>query len=405
MFTNLNHRHVFIICFVAIVVFSTIQPIGPNDVSRYLSIVSLAKDNSFIIDEELEKTDTMDKIYVDGHFYSDKPPLFALTFAPIYYAAKSINISVYSKYLYKFSIILILGTLFAFAMSLFYKEYSERFDKHKWLLLLLIFATPYYVFNRVLMSHALVGSLLYISFYCIRKENRFPFMILAGLLSGLAMTYDHGAIFIVLSFILYLILTKKIKELIAFGAIAAIPVLVHLVIVFHLSGSLLPLNMHPEYFNYPGGKWANFSAGLSGGLKHTNPLSLLGYMLALLFMFPFGYQSKGLFLTAPILIFAFIEIVREMREKKIEAISLFAGIFLLFLFYSFTSNNVGGGDYAVRWFIIFMPLCLPYAVKFYDSSGTKKGVRGWFNFALIVSLLISVLYSFISWLGGFTPLF
>jgi len=398
----INYKQVFIICFLAIFVFSTVSPIGPNDVSRYLSIISLAKDQSLVIDDELKRMDTMDKIRIDGHFYSDKPPLFALTFSSIYCAARSLGISVYSKYPYKLSIILIMGTFFAFAMSLFYKEYADRFPKLKWLLLCLIFATPYYVFNRVLMSHALVGSLLYISFYLLRKKERPLFIMLAGLLSGLAVTYDHGAVFIFAAFLLYLLLRQRVGDLGLFGSFCLLPVFVHLLIVHQISGSLLPLNMQSGVFDYPGSAFAGGSG--TGGLKHSSPLSLLGYMLALLFMFPFGYHSKGLFLTAPILVFAFIQMVRDARNKDLEALSLFAGILLLFLYYSLSSNNLAGGDYVVRWFIIFMPLCLPYVAEFYDSSSNKKGVRGWFNFALVVSLLISFLYSFVSWLGGITPL-
>ena len=422
---NLNYRQVFIICLAAIIIFSTLSPVGPNDLSRYLNIVSIAKKGSLIIDEELQKFDTMDKLFINGHFYSDKPPLFAITFSPVYYAAKLLNIPVYNKYLYKFSIILIPGIFFAFAMSLFYKEYAVNFEREKWLLLLLIFATPYYVFNRVLMSHALVGSMLYISFYFIRKKSRGLFMPLAGILSGLAMTYDHGAIFIFFSFSLYLLLRKKMKDLILLISFSLLPVSAHVAIVYQLSGSILPLNMHTEFFDYPGSVWFN-SGELTGGLKHTTIQSLSGYITALLFASP-GYQSKGLFLTAPILIFGFIQMIREARAIKLEAISLLSGIFLLFAYYALFSV-ASGGDYVVRWFIIFMPLCLPYTAGFYEAgcvlymplslsrlpfiskaygpSCRNIKVRGWFNFALIISLSISVLYSFISWLsGGFTPLF
>ncbi|HDH53127.1 MAG TPA: hypothetical protein ENH24_01415 [Nitrospirae bacterium] len=119
--------------------------------------------------------------------------------------------------------------------------------------------------------------------------------------------------------------------------------------------------------------------------------------------------------------------IREARAIKLEAISLLSGIFLLFAYYALFSV-ASGGDYVVRWFIIFMPLCLPYTAGFYEAgcvlymplslsrlpfiskaygpSCRNIKVRGWFNFALIISLSISVLYSFISWLsGGFTPLF
>ncbi|MDD4178613.1 MAG: hypothetical protein PHH14_01000 [Candidatus Margulisbacteria bacterium] len=399
----LKYKQIFILCLLAIALFATTAPIGPNDLSRYLSIVSLAKGEGLVIDQGLQQADTMDKILIKGHFYSDKPPLFALTFAPIYYGARLSGIALDNKYLYKLAILLIMGTFFALAMTLFYKEYAARFPELQWLLLGLIFATPYYVFNRVLMSHALVGSLLYIAFYLIRKKEGSYFPLWAGLLSGLAITYDNGAGFLFCSFILYLSWNRRWRDLVLLVAASLLPIIIHLLIVYQLSGSWLPLNTHSEYFNYPGSYFANGSG--SGNLKFSEPFSLLGYMLALLFIFPFGYLSKGLFLTAPILIFAFIQMGREARAGKAAAFTLLIGILLLFFYYALTSNNLAGGDYAVRWFIIFMPLCLPYVVKYYAAGENKKGWRGWFNFALIVSLLISLLYSFVSWLGGVTPLF
>ena len=404
---NLNHKHIFVICLTCIVIFSTISPFSVNDRSRYLSILSIANNHTLIIDHELQKADTIDKIMINNHYYSDKPPLFAITFSPIYLIAKKMKISVYNKYLYKFSIILIMGLFFAYAMSLFFKECEIYLPNHKWLLSLLIFTTPYYVFNRVLISHALVGSLLYIAFYYIRKKDNIFLIMLAGLFSGLAVAYDHGAIFIFLGFLCYIFFIKDFKKMAYIILFSLIPILIHTVIVYKLSGSILPLNLHREFFNYPNSPWYD-SNGLTGTFKHPTILSFIGYVLALLFILP-NCPAKGLFLITPILLFAFIQIFKDTRSKsqniRFEAVSLLIGISLLILYYALFSNNLGGGDYMVRWFIIFMPLCLPYIARSYSLLYEKMKWKGWFYFALCSSLYFSIVHSFFAPTGGLTPLF
>lgn len=400
---SLNYQQVFALCFLVVLLVATIQPIGPNDVSRYLNILAVADGKGLSIDQQLTRMDTMDKIIIKGHFYSDKPPLFALTFVPIFSLAKICGISIYNPYLYKLALALVLGLFFAWAMAAFYREYAERFPLYRWLILALIFATPYYVFNRVLMSHALVASLLYLAFYFLRRKTGASWLILAGLFSGLAVAYDHGAVFLLLAFLLYLFLAGRLRALIPFLLAASLPLAAHLLVVYQMSGSLLPLNMQPELFNYPGSVFSDGRA--TGGWKHPDLFSFAGYLLALLFIFPFGYHSKGLFLTAPVLLFAVIQLFRSAWGGEKEGRALLVGILLLFFYYALSSNNLAGGDYTVRWFIIFMPLLFPYAVQFYTFSGQQKNIKGWFIFTLVISLLISFLYSFVSWLGGVTPLF
>jgi len=57
-----------------------------NDRSRWCTVWSLAERGTWQIDEIITRPgwDTIDKVYVNGHFYSSKPPFIAVLVAPLY---------------------------------------------------------------------------------------------------------------------------------------------------------------------------------------------------------------------------------------------------------------------------------------------------------------------------------
>ncbi|MGA2190987.1 MAG: hypothetical protein ABSH33_20915, partial [Steroidobacteraceae bacterium] len=58
-------------------------PMTWNDESRMASIQSLVETKSFVIDRT-DFVSTGDKVFIGGHFYSDKPPMPALLGALVY---------------------------------------------------------------------------------------------------------------------------------------------------------------------------------------------------------------------------------------------------------------------------------------------------------------------------------
>src|ERR1700722_1819139 len=82
---------------------------GWNDGSRLAAVVSLVDRGTFVIDdsifvnvprgsspytpefEALSQTGTLDRLYIDGHYYSDKSPVPAILLAGVYQAAHSLT--------------------------------------------------------------------------------------------------------------------------------------------------------------------------------------------------------------------------------------------------------------------------------------------------------------------------
>lgn len=64
-----------------------------NDRSRWCTVWSLAERSTWQIDEIIARPgwDTIDKVHVDGHFYSSKPPFVALLVTPVYWVVRRVT--------------------------------------------------------------------------------------------------------------------------------------------------------------------------------------------------------------------------------------------------------------------------------------------------------------------------
>src|SRR5262245_44064961 len=67
---------------------------GWNDGSRLSAVEALVDHGTFAIDDSVFVNDspsrhgTKDKLFIDGHFYSDKPPVMSLLIAYVYRGAR-----------------------------------------------------------------------------------------------------------------------------------------------------------------------------------------------------------------------------------------------------------------------------------------------------------------------------
>src|ERR1700736_3232055 len=64
-------------------------PMTWNDESRMATIQSLVETHSFMIDQTTFVS-TGDKVFINGHFYSDKPPLPSILGAVVYFPLYSL---------------------------------------------------------------------------------------------------------------------------------------------------------------------------------------------------------------------------------------------------------------------------------------------------------------------------
>lgn len=83
----------YLLLFLIIFAILTKSSMGPwNDRSRMATIDSLVERGTFVIDNS-DYVWTGDKIYVNGHFYSDKPPVLSFLAAGPYFLMKSLGVT------------------------------------------------------------------------------------------------------------------------------------------------------------------------------------------------------------------------------------------------------------------------------------------------------------------------
>lgn len=80
---KLKHHQVFVLFFFIFALSTKLGVASWNDASRMDTIQSIVERKSFIIDNSIFETG--DRFLLNGHFYSDKPPILALSGSLIYF--------------------------------------------------------------------------------------------------------------------------------------------------------------------------------------------------------------------------------------------------------------------------------------------------------------------------------
>jgi hypothetical protein len=364
---------------------------------------------------------TLDKIFIAGHFYSDKSPVPALWLAGWYQLWEGMTGGTAGSHPNRFCLTMTVassGLAYMVAVWCLYRL-GRRLGLPFFLCLLLTssfgvatVALPYvrHVNNHILLLA--VTSALALRVASIRDEILDPHVSWRrsaglGFLAGLGYTIDLGAGPVILLCTSGLVLIGCIREQTSLStsaktclafALAALPWLgLHHALNYVIGGSFKPANANPEYFRWPG---CPFAAGnLTGSLVHPDLGSFLLYAASMLAgKRGFLGHNLPLFLTIPAF-FILLRRCRELWRELLWALGCFAGTWLL---YAATSNNSSGQCCTIRWFV---PLLAPgYFVlalllhRFPRYSLDLLVLSFW-------GLLLVLLMSEGPWMGGMVPFF
>jgi chromate transport protein ChrA len=335
---------------------------------------------------------TLDKLFIHGHYYSDKSPVPALLMAGEYQlwkwatswtarthpdrfcAAMTLASSGLSYVLavlciyrlgrpLRLPLLLRLALTGSFALATVALPYAQQVNNH--ILLLAVTA-------------ALVLELAWLMAESQRGSMSAWRLAAVGTLAGLGYTIDLGTGPVILLCTTVLIAACRKKTLLRsvanqdsagtrsgerapllgfwssglIFALAALPWLVlHHALNYAIGGSFQPANAHAEYFVWPGSPFA--VRNLTGSWAHDGPLTFLIYAASMLGgKRGFLGHNLPLFLTLP----ALIVLLRRHRESwpgALWALGCCGGTWLL---YAATSNNSSGQCCSIRWFV---PLLAP----------------------------------------------
>jgi len=388
-----------------------------NDQSRMAAVESLVQRGAWIIDESPFYR-TVDRILVDGHFYSDKPPVLTFIASGVYAVLHDgFHLTLdaewcdfdespchcrafcddHSDWAYYLLTLLLIGLPSALMLALFYSMTGLFGLANPAALLLttiLGLATPVFPYSTVFNSHVPAAACLLAGFYAVlrarlssaRDECVHRWLFVAGLLTALAFTFDLGTILFFVAFFGYAAWEPRPKvgattasdgrisdqERFCPPGSAPLPRLlttcasmVKCLPWSYLLGGLLPIALMAilDYqvvgnplppYMYTRGYDYAGSRFPQTIAGNRSPQNVWLYGLRLLF------GDHGLFAFSPVLLVAVVALMRVWRDRAdrlrgaAATIGLTSSLFILY-FILFT-DNFGGAAYGPRWYTVFIPL-------------------------------------------------
>lgn len=383
---------VFIAFFILIGVFTKTYPVSSNDQSRLAATQSIVEHGTFAIDNS-RFNKTIDRVKIGNHFYSDKPMLTYLILVPIYHVLYYSGITMNNNLGLVYFILSILTVgLSTSIMLVYFYRFLKRYDLSNRLRLfyttVLGLGTLIFVYSLVINNHGLAAAFLFLSYYALINAKKTTNYALAGLLAGLTATFEiaGGPIFLACFFGLLLWRKVGIKNIIWFCGLAAIPIIAYLGINYAISGSIIPVQVRIELFDYPGSEFAG-GTGVSGHVKWDSYTDLLKYAWGITF------GRKGLFTYSLPLFFSLAAIILAITKKnkyRDEAITMGTGTLLTLLFYITKTNNWGGCNFGFRFTVPLIPVLFAFTPILFKEVQNK---RLWHLFVIVFffSLLITAL--------------
>jgi hypothetical protein len=319
---------------------------------------------------------TLDKLFIRGHYYSDKSPVPALLMAGEYQLWKWTTGWTARAHPDRFCRSMTLASSgLAYVLAVLYIYRLGRPLRLPLSLRLILagsfalatIALPYtqQVNNHILLLAVTAALVLQVAWLLDEEESgsvsRWRYAAL-GTLAGLGYTIDLGAGPVILlctagliagnqaKMFLRSVATRRRTSLLFF-ILAACPWLVlHHALNYSIGSSFKPANANPEYFLWPGSPFN--VRNLTGGWAHDGPLSFLLYAASMI-----GGKRGFVGHNLPLfLVFPAVTILlrnRENRQAVLWGLGCCGGTWLL---YAPTSNNSSGQCCSIRWFV---PLLAP----------------------------------------------
>jgi hypothetical protein len=373
-------------------------PYSPNDASRMATVQALVEHGTFAIDKTAFIT-TFDKVFVNGHFYSDKPPFPSIIGAAIYTPLfhLGLRLSEGRSAAYYLITLFTMKTWLLVALWCFYRALRlTGLDEgpRRWAVGALALGSLMLPWTSVFNNHGLAASFVTIGFCAFleardREDGRIP-IAAAGIFFGLAAVCDLPTSAIYAAFALRVVATPGLRRHMALFLLpCSITVIPYLLVNYQISGSILPLQINKEFFIYPGSHW--IGSGELSGIAANEPGFILAYAWGCLF------GNNGFILYNPLLLIAVPMVLTEIWRRRPfwrEALAVLGATCVIFLYYVVMTNNEGGGSFSIRWFVPLLPVLLFFLHGFLDRIT---------QFRIVTFTTLAVLSGLIAVIGVATP--
>jgi len=331
-----------------------LQRISAHSTSRLATIESLVERGTFAIDGATYNT--IDKVFIGGHYYSHQPPVQAVLGAAVYFPLWKLGLRFGPGRLTAYAIVTfaVNGLMTLVGLVFFWRALAFSELAPQWRLPVaasLACGTLLLPFGTTMNGHCFSAALLAIGLYLyLRNVSAF----FTGLAFGLAGASDH-ALLVFFGVFGLAELSRRPKAAVAFfaaGLLALLPVAAY----YHLVGhSFTPFAARPELFVYPGSVWSadgGIYNRLTGAGRNTWPFAMR-YGTALL-VGPHGFLIYNP--AAWLALYGMAHVIRRRAKYWREAAGVAAGSCVIIVYYALVSVNHSGWTYSIRWFIPFLPL-------------------------------------------------
>jgi len=318
------------------------QDSGWNGNSRFGLIYAVVQEGRLTIDSYHTRFDTQteDKAFANGHYYSDKAIGQAvagvIAYEPLYWIKRLTN-RISMAYLEQILTFLVIGLPSAFAGSLMYILclYMSKSRFRAFLVTMTVtLGTLYLPYSVIFFSHQFASSLLFSAFFMIFFLKEQPrlwknwYLFVLGLLLGWALISEYPTATIILALLVYYFSiiwrNQTYRNLRSIGwplLGGAIPVLLQVLYNKLCFGNFLSIgyaNLENSYFS------SSMGQGLMG--IHWPNLSVLYYMTF--------HTTIGVFWETPALFLAFFGAgfmfyKRRYREEAVLAIWIIVSYFVM----------------------------------------------------------------------------
>ncbi|HOZ45316.1 MAG TPA: hypothetical protein PLO37_01335 [Candidatus Hydrogenedentes bacterium] len=361
---------ILIICVAVIFVLLGTYALSFGDTadSRLATVLSLTRDGTWYIDRpagqepNLFERRTIDKVLVNGRMLSSKPPMLPLLMTAEYIAMKKVfgwdllDDEDRRRVIRYMSMTLVGG---AYLAALIFTMKTLRLFGvaplgRVVMLFSLGFCTQLWGYGTNINNHGPAAGLLVVALYFALglgsgkldpKPWRFALFGLAG---GLVTTMDMpGTVFVAFAG-LHLLAKHPAKTLIWAVPAAAVPIGIQSAILWSITGSLLPVQMHAEAYLSEASYWRN-----PRGIDALNEPKGT-------YLFHMTFGRCGVFSLYPVLIAGLAGTLRAAFKRdtpwRSYVLAGFAAFAILTAYYAITTNNYGGEAYGFRWYIVAMPV-------------------------------------------------
>lgn len=363
---------VIVIVFTAVYgAFINSRAFSANTWSRLGAIESLVERGTWALDESAF-VKSIDKIQVEGRFYSDKPPMMAFLGTGVYALVHhGLGLSLQAQgcepdfnrwgclaweqpatadWAY-YSLVLLLVCLPAAGMLALLFTVTQRQGWSVGMGLLLVvtlgLGSAVWPYSTVFTNHVPAAVCLFAAVYLLLQESTSRHLALVGFFATLAGTLDLSVTIYLLVIGGYVLLYKR-PYLFYFIGGCLPPGLLSIGLNYMIVGNLFPPQMYTEGYQYAGSR---FGASVAGNQTADSPLYYAHRML---------FGDRGVFAFYPVLLIYMVGVVQLLRtaDERVRRIGwlVVLGTVGYLSYFVFFTDNFGGRAFGVRWLINPLPL-------------------------------------------------